>query len=399
MSKLPPVGASLMTAETVTNPSLFSWQRLKNINLQVYVMLAAIAVIIVFFSLTTDGAYISARNISNLLRQTAITGILAVGMVFVIISAEIDLSVGSMMGLLGGVAAIFDVWFGWPLPLTIVVTLLLGLLLGAWNGWWVAYRKVPSFIVTLAGMLAFRGILIGITSGTTVAPTTPQMSLIGQSYLPNGLGFGIGALALTLFIGWQWRRRKQRAVLGLPLTQVKSDVTRQALTAIIAMGAILLLNEYRGVPTPVLVLVALMLGGMFMASRTSFGRRIYAIGGNIDAARLSGVNVERSKLAVFAINGLMVAIAGLILSSRLGAGSPSAGNIAELDAIAACVIGGTSLAGGVGSVAGAVMGAFIMASLDNGMSMLDVPTFWQYIVKGAILLLAVWMDSATKRRA
>lgn len=140
-----------------------------------------------------------------------------------------------------------------------------------------------------------------------------------------------------------------------------------------------------------------MLAGIFMATRTAFGRRIYAIGGNIDAARLSGVNVERTKLAVFAINGLMVAMAGLILSSRL-AGSPSAGNIAELDAIAACVIGGTSLAGGIGSVAGAVMGAFIMASLDNGMSMLDVPTFWQYIVKGAILLLAVWMDSATKRR-
>mgnify|MGYP002414052950 CR=1 FL=1 len=148
------------------------------------------------------------------------------------------------------------------------------------------------------------------------------------------------------------------------------------------------------------VLLSLLLrGGMFMATRTAFGRRIYAIGGNLEAARLSGINVERTKLAVFAINGLMVAIAGLILSSRLGAGSPSAGNIAELDAIAACVIGGTSLAGGVGSVAGAVMGAFIMASLDNGMSMMDVPTFWQYIVKGAILLLAVWMDSATKRRS
>src|SRR5476651_2811489 len=252
MSKLPPVGASLMTAETVTNPSLFSLQRLKNINLQVYVMLAAIAVIIVFFSLTTEGSYLSARNISNLLRQTSITGILAVGMVFVIISAEIDLSVGSMMGLLGGVAAIFDVWLGWPLPLTIVVTLLLGLLLGAWNGWWVAYRKVPSFIVTLAGMLAFRGILIGITNGTTVAPTTPQMSLIGQSYLPDGLGFGMGAVAVALFIGWQWRKRRQRGALGLPLTQARSDVTRQALTAVIALGAVLLLNEYRGVPTPVL---------------------------------------------------------------------------------------------------------------------------------------------------
>lgn len=372
--------------------------RLKSVNLQVFVMLAAIAIIMLFFTFTTEGAYLSARNISNLLRQTAITGILAVGMVFVIISAEIDLSVGSMMGLLGGVAAIFDVWLGWPLPLTIVVTLGLGLVLGAWNGWWVAYRKVPSFIVTLAGMLAFRGILIGITNGTTVSPTSNAMSQIGQSYLPNGFGFGIGAIGLMLFVAWQWRRRSHRIRLGLPVAAPQGDVTRQSITAVIVLGAIYLLNDYRGVPTPVLILTALMLAGIFMATRTAFGRRIYAIGGNIDAARLSGVNVERTKLAVFAINGLMVAMAGLILSSRLGAGSPSAGNIAELDAIAACVIGGTSLAGGIGRVAGAVMGAFIMASLDNGMSMLDVPTFWQYIVKGAILLLAVWMDSATKRR-
>ena len=193
--------------------------------------------------------------------------------------------------------------------------------------------------------------------------------------------------------------RMRRQALGLQSPASTAVVGRQALTAIIVLGAIWLLNDYRGVPTPVLLLTLLLLGGMFMATRTAFGRRIYAIGGNLEAARLSGINVERTKLAVFAINGLMVAIAGLILSSRLGAGSPSAGNIAELDAIAACVIGGTSLAGGVGSVAGAVMGAFIMASLDNGMSMMDVPTFWQYIVKGAILLLAVWMDSATKRRS
>lgn len=371
----------------------------KRVNLQVFVMLAAIVAIILFFSVATDGAYVSPRNISNLLRQTAITGVLAVGMVFVIISAEIDLSVGSMMGLLGGAAAIFDVWLGWPLPLTIVVTLAAGLLLGAWNGWWVAYRKVPSFIVTLAGMLAFRGILVGITNGTTVSPTSAAMSQIGQSYLPNGIGFGIGIGVMALFVIWQWRQRAQRVALGLPVAGAGSDVGRQSLMAVILLGAIWLLNDYRGVPTPVLILAALMMAGIFMATRTAFGRRIYAIGGNIDAARLSGINVERTKLVVFAINGLMVAIAGLILSSRLGAGSPSAGNIAELDAIAACVIGGTSLSGGVGSVAGAVMGAFIMASLDNGMSMLDVPTFWQYIVKGTILLLAVWMDSATKKRA
>ena len=367
-------------------------------NLQVLVMLGAILVIALFFTWTTDGAWLSPRNVSNLLRQTAITGILAVGMVFVIISAEIDLSVGSMMGLLGGAAAIFDVWLGWPLPLTIAVTLLMGLLLGTWNGWWVAYRKVPSFIVTLAGMLAFRGILVGITNGTTVAPTTPAMSQIGQSYLSDGVGFGFGIAGLALFMLWQWRLRLRRQQLGLTQSAAGGTVARQALTTVLVLGAIWLLNDYRGVPTPVLLLALLLLGGMFMATRTAFGRRIYAIGGNLDAARLSGINVARTRLAVFAINGVMVAIAGLILSSRLGAGSPSAGNIAELDAIAACVIGGTSLAGGVGSVAGAVMGAFIMASLDNGMSMMDVPTFWQYIVKGAILLLAVWMDTATRRR-
>jgi D-xylose transport system permease protein len=367
-------------------------------NLQVLVMLGAIVLIALFFTWTTDGAWLSARNVSNLLRQTAITGILAVGMVFVIISAEIDLSVGSMMGLLGGAAAIFDVWLGWPLPLTIVVTLVMGLLLGTWNGWWVAYRKVPSFIVTLAGMLAFRGILVGITDGTTVAPTSPAMSQIGQSYLPGGIGFGFGFAGLALFILWQWRLRLRRQQLGLTQPSVSGALVRQVITAVLVLGAIWLLNDYRGVPTPVLLLALLLLGGMFMATRTAFGRRIYAIGGNLDAARLSGINVARTKLAVFAINGVMVAIAGLILSSRLGAGSPSAGNIAELDAIAACVIGGTSLAGGVGSVAGAVIGAFIMASLDNGMSMMDVPTFWQYIVKGAILLLAVWMDTATRRR-
>jgi len=382
---------------TAPAPGLFSG--LKALNLQVFVMIAAIVVIMMFFTWTTDGSYLSARNVSNLLRQTAITGILAVGMVFVIISAEIDLSVGSMMGLLGGLAAIFDVWLGWPLPLTIVVTLILGLLLGTWNGWWVAYRKVPSFIVTLAGMLAFRGILIGVTNGTTVSPTSASMSQIRQSYLSSGVGFSLGAIGLMAFVAWQWRSRMRRQTLGLATAPSTAVVGRQALTAVIVLGAIWLLNDYRGVPTPVLLLVLLMLAGMFMATRTAFGRRIYAIGGNLEAARLSGINVERTKLAVFAINGLMVAVAGLILSSRLGAGSPSAGNIAELDAIAACVIGGTSLAGGIGSVAGAVMGAFIMASLDNGMSMMDVPTFWQYIVKGAILLLAVWMDSATKRRA
>ncbi|WP_428450311.1 sugar ABC transporter permease [Photobacterium nomapromontoriensis] len=382
---------------TATHKStLRDW--LQGAKLQLVVMAAAIVIIMLFFSIMTDWSYLSPRNISNLFRQTSITGILAIGMVFVIISGEIDLSVGSMMGLLGGVAAIFDVWLGLPLPLTIVLTIVAGFLLGLWNGWWVAYRKVPSFIVTLAGMLAFRGILIGITDGTTVAPTSQAMGIIGQSYLPSMLGMIIGIGGLSLYFGWQQKRRAMRQEYKLPVPATSTCLMKYAGIAIAVLSIILILNDYRGVPTPVLLLAVFLILGTFIASKTQFGRRIYAIGGNIEASRLSGINVEKTKLAVYAMNGFLVAIAALILSSRLGAGSPSAGNIAELDAIAACVIGGTSMAGGVGTVIGAVIGAFIMASLDNGMSMMDVPTFWQYIVKGGILLLAVWMDSATKAK-
>lgn len=372
--------------------------KFKSVNLQVYIMLIAIAAIMVFFTVATDGAYLSARNISNLLRQTSITGILAIGMVFVIISAEIDLSVGSLMGLLGGFAAIADVWWGLPLPVTIIATLALGLVYGVWNGWWVAYRKVPSFIVTLAGYLAFRGILIGLTNGTTVSPISATMTVIGQGYLADLTGLVLGGIAVAGFVLWGNYQRKSRQQLQLEVPAFSKELTKYALFACVILGAIYLLNDYRGIPFPVLVLAILAVFGLFLSRKTSFGRHIYAIGGNIEAARLSGINVEKTKLIIFAMNGMLVAIAGLILSARLGAGSPSAGQNAELDAIAACVIGGASLAGGVGSVFGVVVGALIIASLDNGMSMLDVPTFWQYIVKGAILLLAVWIDTSSKKK-
>ena len=372
--------------------------RFKSINIQLLVIVAAIIFIMLFFSIMTEWSYLTPRNISNLFRQTAITGILAIGMVFVIISGEIDLSVGSLMGLLGGIAAILDVWFGLPLVITVAITLFSGVVLGAWNGWWIAYRKVPSFIVTLAGYLAFRGILIGITNGTTVAPISDAMGIIGQSYLPNMISLIIGVACLACYFGWQQKRNSMRKKYELSVPSTQSSLIKNALIGVVVLMVIILLNDYRGVPTPVLLLTLFAVGGTFLATKSRFGRRIYAIGGNIDASRLSGINVERTKLAVYAMNGFLVAVSALILSSRLGAGSPSAGNIAELDAIAACVIGGTSMSGGVGTVIGAVIGAFIMASLDNGMSMMDVPTFWQYIVKGGVLLLAVWMDSASKQR-
>ncbi|WP_137170478.1 sugar ABC transporter permease [Marinomonas sp. FW-1] len=373
------------------------FKTIKTSQLQLFAMLAAMLLIVVFFSFATDGAFVSPRNISNLIRQTAIVGVLAIGMVFVIISAEIDLSVGSMMGLLGGVAAILDVWFHFPIMLTVLITVAAGLVLGLFNGWWVAYQKVPSFIVTLAGMLAFRGILVGLTNGATVAPTSSSLAIVGQSYIPSGWGISVVSLLCLGLVAKVYARRKARHKHGVENQSAKFEYAKATIAVAVLMGLLFILESYRGIPTPILIMGGLILIATYVAKRTSFGRRIYAIGGNIEATRMSGVNVERTKMLVFGFNGMMVAVAALILTSRLGAGSPAAGNMAELDAIAACVIGGASLAGGVGAVFGAIMGALIMASLDNGMSMLDVPTFWQLIVKGMILLLAVWLDVKTKK--
>ncbi|MBU1294937.1 sugar ABC transporter permease [Marinomonas sp. A3A] len=373
------------------------FKTIKTSQLQLFAMLAAMLLIVVFFSIATDGAFISPRNISNLIRQTAIVGVLAIGMVFVIISAEIDLSVGSMMGLLGGIAAILDVWFNFPILLTVLVTVVAGLVLGLFNGWWVAYQRVPSFIVTLAGMLAFRGILVGLTDGATVAPTSSSLAIIGQSYIPSGWGISVVGLLCLGLVAKVYARRKARKQHGVENKAAKFEYAKAFVAVAVLLVLLYALESYRGIPTPILIMGGLILIATYVAKRTAFGRRVYAIGGNIEATRMSGVNVERTKMLVFGFNGMMVAVAALILTSRLGAGSPAAGNMAELDAIAACVIGGTSLAGGVGAVFGAIMGALIMASLDNGMSMLDVPTFWQLIVKGMILLLAVWLDVKTKK--
>lgn len=355
-------------------------------------LLFAIIVIWVFFNHLTEGAFLSARNISNLLRQMAITGMLASGMVFIIISGEIDLSVGSLLGLLGGVAAILDYTYHFPLPVTFSIVVALGVAVGGWTGFWVAYMRVPSFIVSLSGFLAFRGILLGITKGTTVPVESAGLITFGQGYLPVMLGNSVAVLAV-LFLGVQaYRNRANRAHYGLTVAPIWQDIAKLAITAIVIGGFMSTLNSYEGVPVPVLVTLVILAIFTFMAKRTVFGRRIYSIGSNLEATRLSGVNVRLIKVAVFALMGLMCALAGLTTTARLAAAGPSAGNLGELDAIASCYIGGTSSRGGVGSVYGALIGALIMASLDNGMSMLGVDSFWQMIVKGSILLLAVWID-------
>ncbi|AOX18030.1 sugar ABC transporter permease [Kozakia baliensis] len=365
---------------------------------KILALLIAIAVLWSLFTWATDGDFLTARNLSNLLRQMAITGMLASGMVFVIVSGEIDLSVGSLLGLLGGLAAILDNQYHLPFWANMPLVLLLGVLIGAFNGYWVAYLRIPSFIVTLAGLLAWRGVLLGVTGGITITPISSTFVAISQSYLPNFasyiLGLAIfGTLAFTLF-----RNRVKRAEYGLSVPSMGLDIAKLVGIGVAIIAFFGVLDAYRGVPLPVLIVLVLL--GLFtlMARRTVFGRRIYAIGGNLEATRLSGVNVQLIKLCVFALMGAMAALAGIATTARLAAGSPSAGSLQELDAIASCIIGGTSMRGGVGTVFGALIGALIMASLDNGMSMLGVDTYWQMIVKGVILLLAVWLDVATTQK-
>lgn len=346
-------------------------------------------------SFYTRGGFLTPRNISNLFRQMASTAMLASGMVFIIISGEIDLSVGSLLGLLGGIAAILDYKYHLPLPAIFAVVIALGILVGCWTGAWVAYLRVPSFIVSLSGFLAFRGILYGITKGTTVPVESQGLVAFGQDYLPVTLGNSLAAAAVAFLIFQTFRSRASRAHYGLSVTPMWQDITKLAVMASIIAGFMYTMNAYEqapGLPIPVLVVVVILATFTFMANRTVFGRRIYSIGSNLEATRLSGINVKAIKVAVFALMGLMCALAGLTTTARLAAGGPSAGNLGELDAIASCFIGGASSRGGVGTVHGALIGALIMASLDNGMSMLSVESYWQLIVKGSILLLAVWVD-------
>ncbi|WP_333676190.1 sugar ABC transporter permease [Dyella sp.] len=366
---------------------------------KILALLLALAVIWVFFHIATDGAFISSRNISNLLRQTSITGMLACGMVFVIIAGEIDLSVGSLLGLLGGIAAVLTVnlqWGSWP---AVLMVLVLGLVAGLLNGFIVTRLRVPSFIVGLGGMLAFRGVLQGITHGATIAPVPADMVYLAQGYVNPTLSNWLAAIIFVVLVAMTIMRRRRRAALSIPQSAAWRDAVKVIAIGAVMVGFLVALNRYNGVPLPVMILLALLAIFTYLGTQTVFGRHIYAVGGNMEASRLSGIDVSGVKMVVFALMGLMCAFAGIINTARLAAGSPSAGTNGELDAIAACFIGGASMRGGAGTVHGALIGALVMASLDNGMSMMDVDNYWQLIVKGSILVIAVWVDvlSGTKR--
>lgn len=373
-------------------------QNRRPLDLRSYAMVAALGLIWLFFFAATDGAFLTARNMSNLAVQMSVTAILATGMVLVIVAGHVDLSVGSVLGLTGGLAAVLEVWVGWPFWLATGAALLLGALIGALNGWLVAYQRIPAFIVTLGGMMAFRGILLGATKGVTVSGLSAPFQTLGQSFVPPGLGLGIAFAALLLVVWGLLRQRRTRERYNLPVARPALFGLQLVLWGLLLVGFTLVMNAYEGIPVAILIVVCLVALFQFLATRTRFGRYVYAIGGNAEAARFSGIDIGRESLKVFVLAGSLAAVAGLVMTSRLGAATITAGQSYELDAVAACVIGGTSLSGGRGSITGAIVGALVMASLDNGMSMMNTDAFWQYIVKGLILVLAVWVDVRSKER-
>lgn len=367
------------------------------LDLQAYTLIIALVLIAVIFSIFTGGEFLSSRNISNLFTQMSVIAVLAIGMTLIIVAGHIDLSVGSLVGLLGGIAAILQIWHGWGTIPVIIVTVIAGALLGLWQGWWVAYRAVPAFIVTLGGMLVFRGILIGISKGQTVAPMNETFKQIGNSYLPYVLGYILAVISIALLIYGTYRNRFKRKQLGLVIPAGIIDYGKVSLYSFFILLATYMLNRYLGIPVPIFIVIVLAAIFIFISNKTAFGRYVYAIGGNQEAAALSGINIKWNTLWVFITMGALAGIGGILLTSRLNAATVSAGDMYELDAIAACVIGGTSLMGGKGRITGALIGALIMASIDNGMSIMNIEAFWQYIVKGLILILAVWVDISSKK--
>lgn len=369
-------------------------------------MFIALFVIMIIFNILTEGTFISARNLTNLYLQTGYIAVLAVGMVLVIIAGHIDLSVGSIAAFTGAIAAILQVRMGLPTIPTVIITLIVGAIIGCWQGFWIAYRKVPAFIVTLASMLMFRGAVIAITNGQTIGPFSDSFNRISVGYLADianieglhllSLIFGIiGVIAYTIM---EFSKRKKRRGYDFEVLSFGLFFLKLLLVSTLIILFTLSMALYKGIPYTIIILLFLIGLYTFMTNKTALGRHIYAIGGNLEAARLSGINARKTLFKVFVSIGTLAALSGMIYSARLNSAAPSAGNLFELDAIAASFIGGASASGGVGTVIGAIIGALVMASINNGMSLMNLDISYQYLIKGLVLLLAVWFDISTRNR-
>ncbi len=375
-------------------------------NIQTYTIILALVVIWIFFTILTGGLYFSPQNFSNLFRQMTVTSFLATGMVLVIVTGNIDLSVGKLAGFVSVIAAQLqaEIWFrlipGQPLLaaiLTVIASLVVGTLFGVLQGYIIAYLRVPAFITTLGGMFILKGGILIITQGRTIPANQPYFDSIAQSYIGPIWGWVLAALVIAALAFNMIASRQRKQKYGFELKSLRADIISTALFSLIVIAYIFMVNLYKGVQAPVLLLAVTALIMAYVTNNTRFGRYAYAAGGNREAARLSGIDIKKNLFMIFVLMGFLSGVAGIVLASYVGYGTIAAGEGYELDAIAACILGGTSPLGGVGTVFGAMVGSMIMASLINGLQILNVPASYQYVLRGIVLVLAVFLDVYSKK--
>ncbi|HEX5331820.1 MAG TPA: multiple monosaccharide ABC transporter permease [Cellulomonas sp.] len=370
------------------------------------IYLAFVAIIILFYFLT-DGILLTPQNVTNIVVQNSYILILAIGMVIVIIAGHIDLSVGSVVAFTGAVAGVLTVRQGLPWWAGVIGALVIGALVGAWQGYWVAFVGIPAFIVTLAGMLIFRGATMVTLGNTQISPFPDTFRNIASGYINGWLG-GSGVDVFTLVLGAvgvagfavsQWRSRRARIAYQQVVDSLPMFIGRIILMAVVAMAFAWELAKYKGLPIVLIILAVLILVYSAIAKRSVFGRHVYSIGGNLNAAMLSGIKVRWVNFWIFVNMGVLSGLAGIVFTARLNLANPKAGTGFELDAIAACFIGGAAVTGGVGTVIGTIIGGLIIGVMNNGMSIMGVGIDYQQAIKGLVLLLAVAFDVYNKRRA
>lgn len=370
-----------------------------------YSMIIILAVLLVAFQLMTDGIFWRPLNITNLVLQNSHILVLAAGMLLVVLLGHVDLSVGSVMAFVGAIAGVLMVNNGISPWLAVPLCLLMGAVIGAWQGFWVAYVGIPAFIVTLSGLLMFRGLTQVVLGGQSLAPFPKAFQQISTGYLPDIAGGQIHLLSMILgvvitgiLILGQWRTRERRKKNLFEVESMAAFAFKAVFTAVVFLGATYIFASYQGYPIILIVLGVIVAAYGFLTNKTVAGRQIYATGGNKKAAELSGIKTKKITFWVFVNMGMMAALAGLILAARLNAATPQAGTSMELDAMAAVYFGGASTSGGIGTVMGAIVGGLVMGVLNNGMSILGVGVDWQQAIKGLILLLAVVLDIYNKKK-
>ena len=377
-------------------------------NLQTYVLVVIMVGLWGLFAILTGGNYLSPQNFSNLFRQMTITAIMSVGMVLVIVEGGIDLSVGRLAGFVSVVVATLQLrtWDhlfpGQPLLaaiLSVICGIGVGTLYGIVQGYIIAYLRVTAFIVTLGSMWILNGLILIVTEGKTIAANQTYFEDIGQGYISKPAGLVIAAVIIAALFINMFLSRRRRAKYGFTLSSMGVDVLKTSFFALLLAGYVLYVNQYSGIQNPVLILAVVVVVVSYMADNTKFGRHVYAIGGNAEASRLSGINIQRTTFQVFVLMGFLCGIAGVVMASYVGYGTIAAGTGYELYVIAGCILGGTSTLGGVGTIFGAMVGALIMASVTNGLQIMNVPSSWQYVVNGLVLVVAVFGDVYLKKRS